>query len=461
MLNNTVLCVSNLSKCYRVYDKPRDRLKQAISFGKKQYHRDFWALRDINLEVKKGEVIGIIGRNGSGKSTLLQLICQTLTPTSGHIEVNGRIAALLELGAGFNPQFTGRENVYINGAILGFNRKEIDMRFANIEAFADIGNFIDQPVKSYSSGMFVRLAFAVQACVNPDILIIDEALAVGDVFFRQKCYQLLSELQQRGVAIILVTHAMNEVEQFCHRALLLKHGKALFLGPASEAVKRYYVAEQETRGLIKENRNPVEAIDYKALPLEDFFWPATTAFLNISQVPQVTNDWAICTGVAICDHEGNVCQAYQQGDTASFFYEFKLLHDIDVPTTGIVIQNDRNIIVHGKSSIEYGSQVPQRVKSGEILRVRQDICLELAMGDYTFEIGLAAMTLQDYSQRKAYRYQELYAIQTRLCHLPNVGQFSILPRSHAAPVQLLHHGIANLPGRCNLIKLTSAIENYP
>ena len=199
MSSEIAIRVTNLSKCYQIYENPRDRLKQFVvprvkhAFGRQScnYYREFWALRDVSFEVKRGETVGIIGRNGSGKSTLLQMICGTLTPTNGTVETSGRVAALLELGSGFNPEFTGRENVYMNGAVLGLSKEEIDARFNDIAEFADIGDFIEQPVKTYSSGMMVRLAFAVIAHVDADILVIDEALAVGDTFFTQKCMRFL------------------------------------------------------------------------------------------------------------------------------------------------------------------------------------------------------------------------------------------------------------------------------
>ena len=189
--------VENLSKCYQIYDKPQHRLWQGLFRGRKQFFREFWALKDVSFEVRRGETVGIIGRNGSGKSTLLQMICGTLTPTSGTIDVRGRVGALLELGAGFNPEFTGRENVYMNGSILGLTREEIDARYEDIVAFADIGQFIDQPLKTYSSGMYVRLAFAVIANIEADVLVIDEALAVGDAFFVQKCMRFLRRFLEK------------------------------------------------------------------------------------------------------------------------------------------------------------------------------------------------------------------------------------------------------------------------
>lgn len=240
--------VENLSKCYHVYNQPQDRLKQSVIprlqklIGRTPslYYHDFWALRDITFDVKKGETIGIIGRNGSGKSTLLQLICGTLTPTSGMVMTQGRIAALLELGSGFNLEFSGRENVYINGAILGLTKEEVDSRFDDIAAFADIGEFIEQPVKTYSSGMVVRLAFAVQAMVDPDILIVDEALAVGDEKFQRKCFARLEELKRQGTSILFVSHSGPQIIEICDRAMFLEGGTRLMLSTPLPTVRAYH-----------------------------------------------------------------------------------------------------------------------------------------------------------------------------------------------------------------------------
>lgn len=239
--------VSGLSKCYQIYDTPRDRLKQFIlprmqrlaNAKIKQYFREFWALREVSFEVGRGQTVGIIGRNGSGKSTLLQIICGTLAPTMGEIETRGRIAALLELGSGFNPEFTGRDNVYMNGAVLGLSKEEIDERFDDIAAFADIGQFIEQPVKTYSSGMAVRLAFAVQATIEPDIFVVDEALAVGDEKFQRKCFARLDDLKSRGTSILFVSHTPSSIIELCDKTLLLEKGQRLLFGPAPKAVRAY------------------------------------------------------------------------------------------------------------------------------------------------------------------------------------------------------------------------------
>lgn len=229
-----------LTKTYFLYDSPVDRIKETFHPFRKTYHRSFDAIKGVSFTIHKGESFGIIGRNGSGKSTLLQMICGILQPTSGSVEVHGRVAALLELGAGFNPEFSGRENVYLNGAILGFTSREIDKLYDDIIRFADIGDFVDQPVKTYSSGMYVRLAFAVQACVEPEILVVDEALSVGDVFFQQKCLGRMRELRENGTTLIFVSHDMGIVRELCESSVYLQKGRLMYCGPSYKAVQRYY-----------------------------------------------------------------------------------------------------------------------------------------------------------------------------------------------------------------------------
>ena len=238
--DSTVIRVAGAGKCYEMYRKPSHRLWQSLSRGRAKFFDEFWALRDISFEVRKGECVGILGNNGSGKSTLLQLIAGTLTLTTGRIEVEGRIAALLELGSGFSPEFTGRENVFMNGAILGFSPREIEERFGQIAAFADIGDFIDRPVKTYSSGMMLRLAFAVQVQVEPDILIVDEALAVGDARFQLKCFTRLEELMARGTTILFVSHSIEQVKKLCTRGILLNNGKMVMQGDPVHCGLEYY-----------------------------------------------------------------------------------------------------------------------------------------------------------------------------------------------------------------------------
>ncbi|MDN6856450.1 ABC transporter ATP-binding protein [Pseudomonas sp. CAN2814] len=247
MSSETAIRIESLSKCYQVYAQPRDRLKQFLlpnlqrlaKLQPRQYFQEFWALQNVSFEVGRGETVGILGRNGSGKSTLLQLICGTLNPTAGTIEVNGRIAALLELGSGFNPEFTGRENVYLSSTLLGMSLEEINERFDSIAAFADIGEFLDRPVKTYSSGMFVRLAFAVNIMSQPEIMVVDEALAVGDMSFQAKCMTALRRIQDNGATVLFVSHDIGSVKSLCSRAVYLERGNLVAVGKAATVAEDY------------------------------------------------------------------------------------------------------------------------------------------------------------------------------------------------------------------------------
>ena len=245
--------VNNISKYFEIYDKPSHRLLQMLYRGRKQFFKPYWALRDISFEVKRGECVGIIGRNGAGKSTLLQIVTGTLAPSSGSVELNGRVAALLELGSGFNPEFTGRENVYLNAALLGLSKEETDAKYQEILQFADIGDFVDQPVKTYSSGMVVRLAFAVQVMVEPEILIVDEALAVGDIRFQKKCFQYMEKLCDQGTTLFLVTHDLEQVKKFCSYVYWLEGGMLREHGIPREVTENYTVFMQFEECSVKRN----------------------------------------------------------------------------------------------------------------------------------------------------------------------------------------------------------------
>lgn len=274
-MEKKVISIDNLTKTYQLYESHADRVKEAFHPLRKKFHRPFHALKNISLDIYQGEFVGIIGRNGSGKSTLLQLITGILQPTSGTITVNGQISALLELGAGFNPEFTGRENVYLNASILGINRSEIDKNFVQIETFADIGDFIDQPVKTYSSGMFVRLAFAIAINVKPEIFIVDEALAVGDMFFQQKCIRHMEE-KMKACTKVLVTHDMHAVTNLCRRVIVLDRGELIFSGSPLEGVEHYTKAVHNE--MFRKNDKPpvshggVEAFSSWAAAEKDPSW---------------------------------------------------------------------------------------------------------------------------------------------------------------------------------------------
>ncbi len=472
--NEIVIHGKELSKAYRLYAQPQDRLKHALlwRFGR-EYGHVFWALKDISLELHRGEMLGIIGRNGSGKSTLLQILASTLTPTEGEIHVDGRVAALLELGSGFNPEFTGRENIYLNASIIGLSPDETEYHLENIITFADIGDFIDQPVKLYSSGMFIRLAFAVTTGLDPDVLLVDEALAVGDVFFKQKCYQRLDEMRQQGVAVVLVTHNMMDVEQFCDRVILLQRGEGIFEGTASQAVKQYYILEQEER-LASLEVSVHKSVDKKAqsLKTEDsevlntsdknvYFWPASKVFKPITDDSQITNGGARCLGVALCDSNGEPRQVFQQGESATFFYEFELLEDFRIPIGGIMLKNQYGMLIHGKNSLQFDMELPRSVPAATRIRFKQEIVLDIASGEYTFEVGLAEITPDIYEKRSFLHPSVLRQGLLRVCNLPEVGSFVVAPRKEGQPMVLTHYGACNLPGSQQLFHVgyTSETES--
>ena len=383
--NDIVIQVKNLSKCYNIYSRPQDRLKQSVIprlqqfVGKppNRYFHEFWALRDVSFDVHKGETIGIIGRNGSGKSTLLQLICGTLNPTSGTVATQGRIAALLELGSGFNPEFSGRENVYLNGAILGLSREEIDSRFDDIANFADIGEFIEQPVKMYSSGMIVRLAFAVQAMVDPDILIVDEALAVGDEKFQRKCFARLEELKSNGTSILFVSHSGVQIVELCDRALLLEHGARLMYTHPLQAVRAYqkliYAPMSEQQRLINEYRtadqsdqeiSTIDQIASKSNPNE-----RNTGAFDPGLTPQTTEVYPVqgaeIRSFRILDMDGRIVNVLNPGQECRIEVCGRFLSDNDKIYFGLHIRSISGTIITGQRYPANGKFLERIVHAGE------------------------------------------------------------------------------------------------
>lgn len=427
MSSDVSIKVEGLGKCFQIYEQPHDRLKQFVlphlqrSLGKtrKQYFREFWALKDVSFEVKKGETVGIIGRNGSGKSTLLQLICGTLSPTMGTIETQGRIAALLELGSGFNPEFTGRENVYLNAALLGLTNEEIDDSFDRIAAFADIGQFMERPVKTYSSGMTVRLAFAVQAQVSPSILIVDEALAVGDARFQAKCFERLRQLKENGTSILLVTHSSDQIVTHCSKALLLNNGSQLEIGEPKHVVNRYL-------DLLfgKEKLKPDESTQ--------------------------ANNSSIRTAVGNCNlsihadefsgRQGYNPNEYRWGDGAATILDFylsaddepypasittgqkiklavsiKFSSDIFRPIFGVTIKTKEGVVVYGINSETLGSDSFFTLGNrGSVAQANAAFTCRLAPGDYFISLGVATKHGEDIVPHDR-RYDAIH-FQVRTCN---------------------------------------------
>ena len=387
---DTVISLSGISKMYRLYDSPLDRLKDALPFFRRKRHREFWALRDVSLDVRQGETVGIIGVNGSGKSTLLQILCGLLRPTEGRVLARGRLSALLELGSGFNPELPGRENVYLQGAIQGLSRQEIDQRLQRILDFAEIGAFIDQPVKSYSTGMMLRLAFSVAVQVDPDVLIVDEALAVGDVFFQSKCFHRFEELRSRGVTILLVTHQLGSVIAMCDRAVCLHQGRTIAEGVPNDVVNAYYRQMVVQGGRRDLGPVPAEACaDLAPAPTpepEQEPPPADTEMISTRESPQrYGNGKARITAYSI-NGCGNAAEVpVSSGEKLVVTLDCRVLKRLERPLLGIRINTVTGFQVYGNNTTFAGVPL-QPYQAGDVLRVRFEQTLFLNLGSFVLTL---------------------------------------------------------------------------
>jgi ABC-type polysaccharide/polyol phosphate transport system ATPase subunit len=396
--SNIAISVRKLSKKYQLYETPKQRLKEALHPFKKKYHREFWALKDVSFEARHGEIVGIIGRNGSGKSTILQLISGTLTPTQGNVIVNGRVSALLELGAGFNPQFTGKENVYMNAAIMGLSREDIDTRYDGIVAFADIGNFIDQPVKTYSSGMYIRLAFACAINVDPEILIIDEALAVGDARFQRKCYAKLEEFRKSGKTILFVSHNTEIINQICDHAMLLDKGQIIEKGEPRQITELYYNMlfgekfELDPKATAKENKkakSEPQKDKQRQLAEKEELERKKVKELAIQKLKNHNGDKkAEIIDFGILDQNGEKTDILEMGGKYTFFSNVLICVDLDDVVLGFPIRTVTGIVLFGTNSYRQKIKIPPQ-KKGDILIGKVNVTMWLAPGNYflTFNVG--------------------------------------------------------------------------
>jgi lipopolysaccharide transport system ATP-binding protein len=396
--NELAIEVNNLNKTFRIYDRPRDRVKQLTGsvinsvLGKKppQYYAEFQALRDINFSVKNGETLGVIGHNGSGKSTLLQIICGTLIPTHGTVKTQGRIAALLELGSGFNPEFTGRENVFMNGTILGLSNQEIEERFDSIASFADIGEFIERPVKTYSSGMMLRLAFAVQSQIDPDILVVDEALAVGDARFQSKCFNRLKQLKEQGTSILLVTHSTDQIVNHCDRALLLDAGEQLMLTEPKVA-SNYYL--DLLFGREKRIPEPDTHIHPEPTPDSDLsiHKDVFSEHANYNPEEYRWGDNAACITDFSLESNGVDTGIIESGQAIKLRLAIRFDLHIEKPILGITIKNKEGTTIFGTNTLNYHNHTfAAQGKAGTHCIVSSIIQCHLNQGDYFISVGVAS-----------------------------------------------------------------------
>ena len=368
---NIAICVDNVSKIYRLYNKPSDRLKEALGFTKEKKYREHKALDQVSFDVHRGETVGIIGTNGSGKSTVLKIITGVLQPTMGNVTVNGRISALLELGAGFNMEYTGVENVYLNGTMLGFTEEEINKRLPEILRFADIGDFVNQPVKTYSSGMFVRLAFAVAINIDPEILIVDEALSVGDVFFQAKCYHKFEEFKKQGKTILFVSHDLSSISKYCDRVVLLNQGVKVDEGSPKAMVdlyKRFLVHQEgepekhiaregEWRSKIQVNPNLLEYGE-KLAEIVDF---------------------------AVVDKDGKLTNTIEKGTTCTFKMKIEFHKDLQEPIVAFTIKDMKGTEITGTNTMYEKIEVP--AKKDTVVEVAFTQKMDLQGGSYLISFG--------------------------------------------------------------------------
>jgi lipopolysaccharide transport system ATP-binding protein len=406
------ISVRNLSKCYLIYERPEDRLKQSIvprlqgllGRPRTRYYREFWALHDVSLDVPKGTTLGIIGRNGSGKSTLLQIICGTLTPTAGTVEFNGRVAALLELGSGFNPEFTGRENVYMSGAVLGLSRAQIDASYEDIVAFAEIGDFMEQPVKTYSSGMYVRLAFAVIAHADADILVIDEALSVGDVFFGQKCMRFLRNFQKNGT-VIFVSHDSSAVVNLCDRAILLENGRLKMSGDAKTVSEAYRASTYSTA--LPRNAARVSETDAKEAVEEPDAGPSALpaprsdieVFRFDPDRPGFGDGHARIVSAELTDTQGVALSGIVGDEIVRLAVSVIVQAALDSPIVGFFVKDRLGQTLFGDNTYLSHASSPVAIAAGEQLVAEFEFAMPfLPRGQYTVDIAVANGTQMEHTQ---------------------------------------------------------------
>jgi lipopolysaccharide transport system ATP-binding protein len=417
MSSDVAIRAIGLSKCYHIYDRPNDRLKQAVfararkllGLRPRHYHRDFWALKDVSFELAAGETLGIIGKNGSGKSTLLQIVCDTLSPSTGELQTRGRVAALLELGSGFNPEFTGRENVYLNAALLGLSRARIDDRFERIAAFAEIGEFIEQPVKTYSSGMMLRLAFAVVAHVDADILVIDEALAVGDAFFRQKCMRFLRSFMERGT-ILFVSHDTDAVLNLCSRAIWLRQGALAASGDPKDIVEMYLAELYEAR----QGPSPARPAARRLRATRDATPPRDMRleFINRSNLrndielfrfspdeASFGRGGATVTDVGLSDRDGHPLSWVVGGEPIRLEIRCIAHQHLFGPIIGFEIKDRLGQAIFADNTFLSYRDRPLIVETGEAIEARFDFVMPLLRaGDYTVSAAIAEGTQAEHVQ---------------------------------------------------------------
>lgn len=408
-MSEVAIRVDDVSKLYKLYDKPSDRLKESLGLTRKKLYKEHYALHNVSFDVKRGETVGIIGTNGSGKSTILKIITGVLNPSGGHVEIDGRISALLELGAGFNMEYTGIENIYLNGTMIGFSREEIDAKMQDILDFADIGDFVHQPVKTYSSGMFVRLAFAVAINIDPEILIVDEALSVGDVFFQAKCYKKFEDFKKMGKTILFVSHDLGSISKYCDRVVLLNRGKKLAEGTPKEMVsmyKRIMVNQDKAEEIAAHqmDMSSLEEDDEKEIKEAACEGQWKNHYHLNPDVDEYGNGAAEIEDFAIIDENGNYTNAIVKGTRFRLKSKVKFKQDVHDPIFTYTFKNIQGVAITGTNTMYEKKDVPL-AKEGEtyVATFEQDMFLQ--GGEY-----LLSMSCTGYRDGEFQVYHRLYDV---------------------------------------------------
>ena len=379
-MNDIAIKIENLSKVYRLYNNPVERLNESFHPFRKKYHREFYALRDVSFEVKRGETVGIIGKNGSGKSTLLKIITGVLTPTGGNVTVNGKVSALLELGTGFNPEFTGMENIYFSGTIMGYTKEEIDKKVDEIVSFADIGDFINQPVKIYSSGMYVRLAFAVAINVDPEILIIDEALSVGDIAFQVKCFRKFNEFKEAGKTILFVTHSLDSILRYCNKGIVIQNGIKITETDPKDAVDVYKRLLVDCYGEIEDKNSNRE--DKKNPDLYVF----KEKFSINPDLLSYGNNKAEIIDFGIFDEYNNPTQKLLNNQKFSIKMKVRFNEEIGEPIFAYTIKDLKGLEITGTNTM-YKKMDMKISKKNDMFLVEFFQMLNIQAGQYALSLG--------------------------------------------------------------------------
>ena len=408
-MSEVAIRVDDVSKLYKLYDKPSDRLKESLGLTRKKLYKEHYALHNVSFDVKRGETVGIIGTNGSGKSTILKIITGVLNPSGGHVEIDGRISALLELGAGFNMEYTGIENIYLNGTMIGFSKEEIDAKMQDILDFADIGDFVHQPVKTYSSGMFVRLAFAVAINIDPEILIVDEALSVGDVFFQAKCYKKFEDFKKMGKTILFVSHDLGSISKYCDRVVLLNRGKKLAEGTPKEMVsmyKRIMVNQDKAEEIAAHqmDMSSLEEDDEKEIKEAACEGQWKNHYNLNPDVDEYGNGAAEIEDFAIIDENGNYTNAIVKGTRFRLKSKVKFKQDVHDPIFTYTFKNIQGVAITGTNTMYEKKDVPL-AKEGEtyVATFEQDMFLQ--GGEY-----LLSMSCTGYRDGEFQVYHRLYDV---------------------------------------------------